>query len=278
MIPVFLAALLQAVPWTANSDSSTVGDTLWLYRQIPVEVGAHARLEPLERTDVIEPLRDPLATVRDGLLSVRYALAVFRPGRVGVSMPSIEVQYADGRTVTVPGDTVWLVVTSVLPQLDPPPDPQPSLAPVPRRATRLLPLVLLVGLTLLSVSAWGIRRRWPTTRPVWAVPSGEPGAVPDERWAELGEPRAAAANVADRLRRRIADGLPAAGRHLNIQQCLEVIGQERPDWPRRDLEGVLRALERARFAPAVANDLQELRQRAETLVARLGAEDEGASE
>jgi hypothetical protein len=272
MTPIFLSLTLQMTAWTVSPGQPTVGDTIWLDRQFAVESGAHARLEPLEATDQIQPLLDPRARTTDGTLTVRYGVAVFQPGRVPVAIPAVEVQYPDGRAVVFPADTLVVDVSSVLPQVDPLPDPKLSLGPLARDPNRWWPLVALVALTLVGVTAWGVKRRRPKQRPPWGVPIGDPVPIADERWAKAGEARAVAAAVADALRFRIATALPGAARHLTVEECLEVISRERPKWPLRDLGDVLRSLERARFAPAVPDDVWELGHRADALARQLRGE------
>ena len=67
--------------------------------------------------------------------------------------------------------------------------------------------------------------------------------------------RRPAAVAAERLRARIARLVPRADRALSAEECISVLEEERPDLPLRDLADTLRALERARFAPAVPSDV-----------------------
>lgn len=270
MTPIVIAlVVLQGAAWTFSPESVTVGDTIWLDRRVSVEPGAHARLEPLEATNAIEPLLDPRATTGEGTLTVRYAVAAFQSGRLSVVMPAIEVQYPDGRAVVFPSETVSVTVRSVLPPVDSLPDPKSSLGPLAREQTRWWPLVVLVALSLVGIAVLVVRRARPKPRPSWAVPTGEPVPIADKRWADAGEGRAVAAAVADALRVRIAAALPAAARHLDAEECLAVVRRERPDWPLHDLGDVLRTLQRARFAPAVPDDIWELGRRADALARQL---------
>jgi hypothetical protein len=67
--------------------------------------------------------------------------------------------------------------------------------------------------------------------------------------------RAAAAFAVDRLREAIAHEEPAAGRALDVTQCLAILEQRRGDWPLRRITDTLRALEKAAYAPAVGIDV-----------------------
>ena len=64
-------------------------------------------------------------------------------------------------------------------------------------------------------------------------------------------------------------------RGLGLPAWLDAVQAERPDWPVRELEDVLEALERARFAPLAGDDAAELVDRADQLVERLTAPAEG---
>jgi hypothetical protein len=271
---IVLALALAQAAWTAAPATATVGDTVWLERTLPAG-GAHARLEPLAADDVLEPLRDPVVQTRDGRTAVRYAVALFRPGRVSVPMPAVELQLPDGRVETLAADTAWVTVRSVLPAGDALPEPMPSLAPMPRRRVSPLPLALALGAVIVGTAAWGVRRRWRRPRPVWLTENGAEPEPPLERWAASGEPRAVAVAVADALRGRIAARCPAAVRRLSVEECLAAIVRDRPHWPVRELAEVLRALERARFAPAVAGEVVGLAARARTAAAALDARPAG---
>jgi hypothetical protein len=85
----------------------------------------------------------------------------------------------------------------------------------------------------------------------------------------VGEARAVAAVIAERLRGRIAALVPEAGRGLSAEECLTVLAQRRSEWPIRDLGAVLRELERARFAPAVGDDVVALAQQVDDLLGTL---------
>jgi hypothetical protein len=95
------------------------------------------------------------------------------------------------------------------------------------------------------------------------------------RWIGLGERRAVASLAADRLRRRLEAGVPAAGCSLPLEECLVVLARERPDWPLPEIEAVLTALDRARFAPLSGDDAAELVDRIDVLLDRLGPRDAG---
>ncbi len=266
---VLALLVVQAASWQITPDSVTVGDTVWIEQRIAVGAGARARVEPFEPTETVEPLMGPAVESKGDVLVIRYAVALFEPGRITLTLPAIEVQYPDGRATPVPATTTAVTVWSVLPQTDPRPDPKPSLGPFPRFPTRWLPLVLLVGVVLAALVGWAIRRQWPRPRPVWRTRAHGEGAAPTELWAEAGEPRAVAAAVAAALRSRMAEELPAAAKHLEVGSCLEVIERDKPDWPVRELREVLTALDRVRFAPAVSNEIRDLTRRAEALADEL---------
>ena len=87
---------------------------------------------------------------------------------------------------------------------------------------------------------------------------------------EAGELRAAAAALADQLRRTIAGLEPGAEAGLPTEALLAVLRRRCPGWPLAEIEDVLHALERARFAPAVPHDVLSLAEQVGMLTERLG--------
>ena len=78
-----------------------------------------------------------------------------------------------------------------------------------------------------------------------------------------------AAVAAERLRARIASLEPRAARTLSVEECITVLEEARSDWPLRAVADTLRGLERARFAPAVATDVEALVVRVDDLMTGL---------
>jgi hypothetical protein len=203
------------------------------------------------------------------LVTVRYALALFEPGEQHLAMPAVELLYPDGNSETVVGDTAVVPVRSVLPRGDSLPEARPSLAPLPRPLKSRAPFLVLLGVVLMGSGAWAVARR--RVRARVAVPEGEGSqAGPLLRaWVEAGELRAAAASVAERLRRTLERLEPGAAAGLPTDAVLTVLRLRRPSWPLAELEDLLHALERARFAPAVPDDELMLAERATALAKRL---------
>ena len=99
-------------------------------------------------------------------------------------------------------------------------------------------------------------------------------------WIRAGEPRAVVAAAADALRFHIASLVPEAGAHLTTHECIAVLEEQQPTWPLREVEDLLRALDRARFAPAMPTDVIELAEHARELIRQLAIpseEDEAAA-
>jgi hypothetical protein len=215
-------------------------------------------------------LADPVVELQGEVLVLRYAVAVFEPGLQRIAMPSIELFYPDGNTETVLGDTAVVQVRSVLPPGDSLPPPRTSLAPLPRSRRNRAPPVLLVSLVVAGVGAWAIARRRVAPRPRPPEAEGPAVTPPFHAWVEAGELRAAAAALADSLRRTIAGLEPAAEAGLSTEALLAVLRRRCPGWPLADIDDVLRALERARFAPAVAHDVLSLAEQVGMLAERLG--------
>ncbi len=269
MTYLLLLIALQAPVWSAAPGAATVGDTVRLVRRLSAPPDVQARLQTLDASPLLEPLSPPRAAYAEGALTILYTVALFQPGEHAIPMPSAELLYPDGRVETVLGDTAWITVASVLPADDHVPPALPALAPVTRAARTPLPLIVMTCAVLLGTVAWGAaRRRTGPVAPDDPAAAARPPA-PVDRWMSAGEPRAVAAVTADAMRGLIAELVPQAGRHLDTEECLEVLRAAEVDWPLRDLSELLRALERARFSPAVPSDVVELVEQAERLAERL---------
>ena len=269
IIGVALLAISQASAWVSSPPVVTVGDTIRIELTIPTPPGTRARVRPLGSSEVLQPLDDPVTLGSDSSITVRYVLALFEPGEHGVTMPDIELLRPDGTVETVLGDVAIVQVASVLPQSDSLPPPKLSQPPIARSATRLLPLLLLaVGASVIT-GAWGVMRRRKGPDVTGSAGEEERVGPPLTRWIGAGEPRAVAAVVAESLRRKIAEIKPQATCSLSTEECIQVLEAESSDLPVREIGELLRSLERARFAPAVASDVMELTQQTEALVSSL---------
>lgn len=245
---VLLLATQQGGPWVARPASPTVGDTVVLGRVVPIARGGTGRTHPVERTELVEPLEAPVVgPAEDGLL-VLHRLVLFAPGDHALAMPGVEVVHADGTVELVEGDTAFVTVTAVIPDTLAEPRPRPSQAPLARRLRRLERALAPIAVVLLALALWVARRRR-APRQVPGPPPAEPVPEPPlMRWMATGERRAVATLAALRLRRAVADRPPEA-------EWAEILG----------------ALERARFAPLAADDLAELVDRVDQMVARVAA-------
>jgi len=264
-----LYASLQAAAWIVAPTAVTVGDTVEIMRRVAAESGVMPQAAMLQADAVVQPLNPPVIAYTEGMVVVRYEVALFEPGVQGLAMPDIQLVYPDGGSVTVPGDTAWITVQSVLPVGDSNPSPRPSLGPIARARTEIGFVAFPVLTIVAAVILWGIIRRRPRERPPWRSGSGKRVEAPVVQWARAGELRAVVSAVTDRLRESIERTLPVAGRQLSTDECLDIISQHQPDWPTRELEAVLRALDRARFSPAVPSDIVQLAQRAGKLSSSL---------
>ncbi|UCF40318.1 MAG: hypothetical protein JSW43_11365 [Gemmatimonadota bacterium] len=265
MIVLLAVAVLQLPTWAVSPGAVTVGDTVRLVRRVSAAPDVQARLRPLTATPALEPLSPPRAAYAEGELTMLYTVALFEPGRHAIAMPPAELLYPDGRVETIPGDTARIEVTSVIPADDTLPTPRGAADPLVRHPSSPVALLALFALVLAAAAAWGLARRRTRPRPGPGEAAAGSAEPPVERWVAAGESRAVAAVTADRLRRHIAEQIPRAGRHLDTEECVRVLHDEVPEWPLRETADVLRALERARFAPAVPSDVVELVERAERL-------------
>jgi hypothetical protein len=106
-------------------------------------------------------------------------------------------------------------------------------------------------------------------RPGTPEDAAHPAEAPLQTWVEAGELRAAAASVTERLRRALERLEPDAAAGLPTDALLAVLRLRRPSWPLSEIEELLHALERARFAPAVPDDVLILEAQAEDLAERV---------
>ena len=264
----------QVASWHADPNRVTVGDTVVLEREVVVaDPAASLNLQPLASSDLLESLGAPqLIRAADGFVA-RYTVALFQPGEHTIKMPDLELLYADGRTETLVGGTAFLAVSSVLPESDSLPPLRAFRPPVMRNVTRTIPTALLVMSVVALTTVWGAVRRRSQPRPAWERVD-DVDDPPVMRWIAAGENRAVATVAMHRVRSRVAQLLPQAGQSLHLQslhleEWLQVIETQRPDWPQRDLGDVMRALERASFAPAIPSDVIALADEAETLLQSL---------
>lgn len=274
-LPALVLALAQGLAWRAAPAGATVGDTIVLERVVPAGAGARGRTRALDASELVEPLGVPeIVPAADGL-RIRHRVALFAPGIHALAMPAIELLHPDGAVEVVLGDTAFVRVAAVIPDTLATPAPRPSQGPIGRPARRpwraaapVAVVVLLTGLWL----AWRLRARREVVAEV--TPDAAPPDLPLMRWLAAGERRAVATIAVHRLRARVAGQVPDAARASSVAEWAAAVAAARPDWPVDEVADVLRALERARFAPLGADDLAELVDRADVAGARLvpGAE------
>jgi len=266
-----VVAALQGHPWRVTPATPTVGDTIVLERFIPTGPGAVARLRPLDPSDLVERLGPPVTTAMAGGVRIRQSLAFFAPGTHALGMPAIEVTHPDGTVEVVLGDTAVVVVGSVIPDSIAEPRPMPSEAPLARPRRDVWRAVIAPTLVVLVLFAW-LAWWWRAPRPVAppAVDSPEP-ELPLMRWLGTGERRAVATLAEQRLRVAVAKRLPAAALQLAHEDWVTVLRDAGDGWPAEDLADLEAAFARARFAPLGAEDLAELVDRVDVVVAQLPA-------
>ena len=151
--------------WTATPARPTVGDTVWLERQVVVPAGWRVRAGRLEATEVVEALGEP--SVRRGPEGwlVRYPIVAWTPGAHTLALPPIWELRPDGRADSVSGGAAGFFVQSVIPDSVLGPEPRGALAPV--RLARYHDLPLAAALLVASVSlALGLRWRRRTPQEV----------------------------------------------------------------------------------------------------------------
>lgn len=255
----------------AQAPLPTVGDTLWVVRRLAVPAGYDVRPAIWTPSGAVELLGQPRVSRVGDIAEVRYPAVAWEPGSHTVEVPGPILRAPDGRTDSLPPETVTLVVASVLPEV-----PRDSTLPIRPPAVVLLqpsysivPLLVAYALSAVFLApwVWWWRRRRKARLPPSSV-AVAPGP-PVARWSEAGEERAVAAAASVRLRAAIARHVPEAHPALDAQDCLALLAAARPKWPLDELARLMHQLETTRFAPVVATEAPMLYQRAVELARTL---------
>ncbi|MBA3553627.1 MAG: hypothetical protein H0W29_02545 [Gemmatimonadales bacterium] len=254
----------------AQGAAPTVGDTIWVLREVAIPAGRTVRPADWEPEDPVELLGPPRVIVSGGSARIAYPVVVWVTGEHVLRPPGPLLLGPDGTVDSLPPEAVTLQVASVLPVV--PPDstlrPQPRAEFVPRGARTPLPALLLLALAalLLAPVHWWWRRRG--TAPA-AAEAATPPRPPLDRWAGAGESRAVAAAVTGRLRSLLETLVPAAHTGLDTAAALAAARHARPEWPHPELGDLLRSLDEARFGNASFPDTVGLARWAGELEPRL---------
>src|SRR5207237_6042366 len=150
----------QSATWTASPATPTVGDTIWLEREIPVPGGWQARAGKLEAREDVEPLGDPAVVRSRAGWVIRYGVAVWTPGSHTLTLPPLWRVGPDGRTDSSAGGPASFAVASVLPDSVKAPDPRGPLGPL-RLGRRHAGPPLAAALVSLGLLAAGLARPRP---------------------------------------------------------------------------------------------------------------------
>jgi hypothetical protein len=256
----------------ADTVRNTVGDTIWVIREVSVPPGRVVRAATWDPGDTVELLGPARVISRGETAQVAYPVVVWRPGDYTLNPPGPLLLASDGREDSLPPQPVILHVASVLPAVpaDSVLQPQPAAGFVPRGALTLLPLVLLWGLAalLLIPLHWWWRRRGPRAHRTHSDAVVRPDP-PLARWADDGETRAVAAAVTARLRSELAAGAAEMGEQLDTETIMGQLRISHPEWPLDELHVVLRDLDLARFGDTSEADVLALARRVEALSAQL---------
>jgi hypothetical protein len=248
----------QGGAWVVAPARPTVGDTVWLEREVGVPAGWQIRAGKLESSEAVEPLADP-AVLRspDGWV-VRYTVVAWRPGIARLTLPPIWRLGPDGRADSTAGGVAGFTVASVIPDSVTAPSPQGPLAPLRvRHRSPVAPLAAAAITVALLGAGVALRRRPPrAARPGSHLPVER--EVPDARWLAAGEPKAVAARAVWQLRTALARAVPEAHPALAVGECLAAVARARPDAPLRELRDLLEQLDRVEFASAHGTDIAAL--------------------
>ncbi len=282
MFPLMLLVhmlVAQSGVWRVSPETVTVGDTITITAEFTVPPENDLKAPSFESSDLFQLLEMPELSARGNTVMVTYRMAFFVQGEHTITLPALEVLDRSGSSDSIAAGSVTVHVASVLPAGDSLPEPKGSRSPIARPVRKPEPLVAFMMAALALTAGWGVLRRRKRTIP--APVAVREVVKPDlASWIASGEPRAVASVVAERLREFLAGVDPGLDRSLSTEECIAVLEQTDADLPVRELTGLLRTLDRARFAPAVASEVEELVRRVDEVMGELepaGTEESGAS-
>ena len=278
MLALLVILAFQTPVWTVSPSGVTVGDTVRVTRRIVADPDVRPSAPPLARSTAVEPLAPPVVAYSEGAVVIRYTLAFFETGRLVVAMPDIELLHANGTVEFISGDSVRVDIRTVLPSGDSLPAPIGFVSPIAIETRTITPLIILLAMTLLFLGIWVYQRSRIQPRPGWESATVDATELPIMEWIRAGESRAVVSALADRLRLAVEVALPDATRGLSTDKCIEVIRQSDLAGPGREVEDLLRSLDRARFAPAVPTDVALLVEQVDDVVALLSDQEIEESE
>jgi hypothetical protein len=148
-----LLLLLQAGDWVVSPLHPTVGDTVWLAREVTMPAAWRLRAGKLEGAEPIEPLGDPVVVRTANGWVIRYAVVVWAPGAREVTLPPAWRLAPDGRTDSLPGGVATFAVRSVIPDSVQHPEPQAAIAPL--RPERRRPEAPIAAIAVAAGAARG---------------------------------------------------------------------------------------------------------------------------
>lgn len=261
----------QGGAWTATPAAPTVGDTIWLEREVAVPAGWQVRAGKASPSDAVEPLAEPAVLRSPAGWTVRYAVVAWKPGVQRLALPPVWRLAPDGRADSVAGGVASWSVASVIPDTLKAPGPRGPLAPLRARHLDPVPPLAAIALTTVLLAAGVALRRRPPRAPSAAPRVPVEREVPDARWLAAGEPKAVAARATWRLRSAVARAVPEAHPALASPECLAVVERARPGAPVRELRDLLDQLDRVAFASAHGTDVAALATMARRLARDLTA-------
>ena len=250
-----------------------VGDTVWVTRTVSLPPGAAARVPDWTPPGDVELLAPGTALAHDGVVDLRFPVVVWTAGAHVIDVPGPLILSPDGAVDTAGPAPFTVNIASVLPDsihrdsvAARPPEPVlPPFETDPRALVFLLGIAVLLALGIVL-----IRRRRSRAAPVDA-PDILPAEPPVERWAALGEDRAACEIGALRLRLAIHRGFEPADPRLDTGTVLRLLEGSRPQWPVGEIRRVLGALDQVRFgASGGGGDVAPLIEDAARLARQLG--------
>lgn len=235
----------------------TVGDTIWVTRSVAVPNGYAVRPNGWTLTGAVELLGQPTVERAGDSAMVRYPLVAWDPGRHTVIVPGPILIAPSGAEDTLPPRSMTLTVRSVLPAGVPDSaiQIQPGIGVVTRGEASPGPLAVAMVVATIVVVLLRWWRRRPGRITASRIPALPVAVAPLESWHLAGEDRAVVAFASRSLRDTISRACPTVPVELPADRVVEILAQERPQWPLTELASLLGELDAARFSSATPDAL-----------------------
>lgn len=268
---ILILGVAQEGTWSVGPLRITVGDSIRVTASFRAGEGTSARIVALESNPGMELLEAPRATRIGDRIEVSFTVAFFLTGTQPLLTPAVELIDLSGDVVTIPAQELQISVISVLPEIDSIRALKPGFDPIPRPIRRVEPLVYLeLAVVFTAFLWWALRMRSPLPEVSRAHPTVE-ATAPLATWAEAGEIRAVSEVSYRRLRGFLGELTDRISTTSTTEEILEALEPRSENLPMREISALLSRLDRVAFAPTHGDEVTDLADQVDDLIAELQA-------